>query len=58
MHILVSVLHSPLSADGERGQGYFMMCANRAVKEAGGLVRFVVRGQELFSQLTESQVDF
>ena len=58
MHILVSVVHSPLSTDGERGQGYFMMFANRAGKGPGGLVRFVLRVQGLFSLLTESQVDF
>lgn len=42
----------------ERGQGYFMMFANRAGKGSGGLVRFVLGVQGLFSLLTESQVDF
>lgn len=58
MHILVSVVRSPLSTDGERGQGYFMMFVNRAGKGSGALVRFVLRVQGLFSLLTESQVDF
>lgn len=58
MHILVSVVHSPLSTDGERGQGYFTVFANRAGKMSGGLVRFVLGVQRLFSLLTESQVDF
>lgn len=58
MHILVSVVHSPLSRDGERGQGYFAMFANRAGKRSGGLVRFVLRVQGLFSLLPEIQVGF
>lgn len=35
-----------------------MMFANRAGKGSGGLVRFVLGVQGLFSLLTESQVDF
>lgn len=58
MHILVSVVHSPPSTDGERGQGHFMMFANRAGKGSGGLLRFVLGAQGLFSPLTESRVGF
>lgn len=58
MNTLVSVVHSPPSAGGERGQGYFIMFANRAGKRSGGLRRFVLRVQGLFSLLTESQEDF
>lgn len=56
--ILVSVVHSHLSTDGERGQGHFTMFANRAGKGSGGLVRFVLGVEGLFSLLAESQVGF